>query len=83
VLALLPPQGTDPAGAWTHLSGRAAFLTGPARPVQADLEFLKTLIENGALRTVIGRTYALSDIVEAHRYADTGHKVGNVVVVIP
>jgi NADPH:quinone reductase-like Zn-dependent oxidoreductase len=70
-------------GAWTHLSGRAVFLTGPARPVQADLEFLKMLVENGSLRTVIGRTCALSDIVEAHRYADSGHKVGNVVVVIP
>jgi NADPH:quinone reductase-like Zn-dependent oxidoreductase len=70
-------------GAWAHLSGRAAFLTGPARPVQADLEVLKVLIENGSLRTVISRTYALTDIVEAHGYADTGHKVGNVVVVIP
>lgn len=70
-------------GAWAHLSGRAVFLTGPARPVQADLEYLRMLIESGSLRTVIGRTYALSDIVEAHRYADTGHKVGNVVVVIP
>jgi NADPH2:quinone reductase len=51
--------------------------------VQADLEFLKTLIEDGRLRAVIGRTYPLADIVEAHRHADGGHKVGNVVVVIP
>jgi NADPH:quinone reductase-like Zn-dependent oxidoreductase len=48
--------------------------------VQADLEFLKTLIEAGRLRSVVGRTYALRDIAEAHRYADTGHKVGTVVV---
>ena len=51
--------------------------------MQGDLEFLKTLIEDGRLRAVIGRTYRLNDIVEAHRYADSGHKVGNVVVVIP
>jgi NADPH2:quinone reductase len=57
-------------------------MTGPARPVQADLEFLKTLIEQGRLRSVIGRTYTLTDIVEAHRYADSNHKVGNVVVAI-
>jgi NADPH:quinone reductase-like Zn-dependent oxidoreductase len=69
-------------GLWTHLRGRAIFMTGPARPVQADLEFLKTLIDQGALRSVIGRTYALADIVEAHRYADTNHKVGNVAVLI-
>jgi NADPH:quinone reductase-like Zn-dependent oxidoreductase len=70
-------------GIWAHLRGRAVFMAGPARPVQADLEFLKTLIEDGRLRAVIGRAYPLNDIVEAHRYADGGHKVGNVVVVIP
>ena len=69
-------------GAWTHMTGRAVFMTGPARPVQADLEFLRTLAENGSLRSVVGRTYRLDDIVEAHRYADTGHKVGNVVVIV-
>jgi len=57
-------------------------MAGPAVPVQADLEFLKTLVESGRLRTVIGRTLSLSEIVEAHRYADSGHKVGNVVVVV-
>jgi NADPH:quinone reductase-like Zn-dependent oxidoreductase len=69
-------------GLWVHLRGRAVFVAGPAAPVQVDLEFLKTLIEAGRLRSVIGRTYALRDIAEAHCYADTGHKVGNVVVVI-
>jgi NADPH:quinone reductase-like Zn-dependent oxidoreductase len=69
-------------GLWVHLRGRAVFMAGPAAPVQADLEFLKTLIEAGRLRSVVGRTYALRDIAEAHRYADTGHKVGNVVVLI-
>ncbi len=69
-------------GAWAHITGRAVFMTGPAVPVQADLEFLKTLIERGALRAVIGRTFALDQIVEAHRHADSGHKVGNLVVVI-
>ena len=43
--------------------GRARFMAGPAVPVQADLEFLKTLIEQGRLRTVIGRTLPLSEIV--------------------
>ena len=67
-------------GAWAHLRRRAVFSAGPAVPVQADLEFLKTLIEAGQLRSVISRTYALDDIVEAHRHADTDHKVGNIVV---
>ena len=64
------------------MMGRAVFMTGPAVPVQADLEFLKTLVERGELRAVIGRTCSIDQIVEAHRHADTGHKVGNLVVVI-
>jgi hypothetical protein len=31
---------------------------------------------------VIGRRYTLDEIAEAHRYADTGHKIGNVAVLI-
>lgn len=70
------------AGALAHLSGRARFVTGAADPKQADLVFLRDLIEAGKLRTVIGRRYTLDEIAEAHRYADTGHKIGNVAVLI-
>ena len=69
-------------GIWAHVTGRAVFMTGPAAPVQADLEFLRTLAERGELRSIIGRTYTLDQIEEAHRHADTGHKVGNLVVVV-
>jgi len=48
----------------------------------ADLAYVKDQIEAGKLRTVIDRTYRLEDIVEAHRYVDTGHKRGNVVVTV-
>ena len=69
-------------GAWAHARGEARFITGAAAPVPADLVFLKDLIEAGSLRNVIGRAYPLNEIAEAHRYADNGHKVGNVAVVI-
>jgi NADPH:quinone reductase-like Zn-dependent oxidoreductase len=69
-------------GAWAHFRGAARFITGVAAPVQADLIFVKQEIETGKLRTVIGRRYPLSEIAEAHRYAETGHKVGNVAVVV-
>ena len=69
-------------GLLVHLSGRARLVTGAADPKQADLVFLQELIDAGTLRTVIGRRYRLDEIADAHRYADTDHKVGNVAVLI-
>ena len=50
------------------------------KPGADELAYLVALADSGRYRPVIDRTFELADIVEAHRYVDTGRKRGNVVL---
>ncbi len=51
---------------------------GPAQVSQEDMNFFKNLILEGKYRPVLDRVYQAEDAAEAHRYAEKGHKAGNI-----
>jgi NADPH:quinone reductase-like Zn-dependent oxidoreductase len=52
----------------------------PGTPDANDLLYLNGLVESGKLKPFIDREYSLDELVEAHRYVDTRHKIGNVAI---
>jgi NADPH:quinone reductase-like Zn-dependent oxidoreductase len=46
------------------------------------LEHLRELVEAGKIQPFIDRSYPLEKTADAHRYADTGHKRGNLVITV-
>ena len=69
--------------------GRGITLRGFALPaiardpekLHALIRFIQSGIANGSLRPTIARTFELSDIIDAHRYMESGEQFGKIVVI--
>jgi NADPH:quinone reductase-like Zn-dependent oxidoreductase len=66
---------------WTSMVGRRKVVLGIANRIE-DLIFLRELIEEGKVKSVIDRCYPLAQTAEAHRYVETAHKKGNIVITV-
>jgi NADPH:quinone reductase-like Zn-dependent oxidoreductase len=68
------------AGLGDTIRARGNVIAGSAPERVEDFDHLLRLLASGDLTVVHDRTFALDDIVDAHRRVDSGHKVGNIVV---
>jgi len=67
-------------GPWTSMTSSKKVIFGATDQNTENLIYLRGLIGAGELKSVIDRRYPLEQAAEAHRYVETGQKIGNVVL---
>jgi NADPH2:quinone reductase len=63
-------------------SRKVVFGGGSDCEKKENLEYTSDLLEQGALKPTLDRSFPFEKIVEAHRYVESGSKKGNVVLQI-
>ena len=69
-------------GPWMSKSAGQKLGALTVKPEQADLAFLKELLETGKLVPVIDKQYPLSEVPEALRTLGAGHARGKIVITV-
>jgi 2-desacetyl-2-hydroxyethyl bacteriochlorophyllide A dehydrogenase len=67
---------------WTSMTSNKKLRIEASSQKKEDLLFLKELIEAGKVKPVVDKCYPLERIADAHRYAETGEKKGNIAITV-
>ena len=68
----------------TSITGgkKVKFGGGEKCEIRSNLDFLARLIEENKIKPVLDKTFEFKDMVEAHRYAESGAKKGNIAITV-
>ena len=77
-----PHSQNVPLMVWTRFIGKKKAMMPIPRYTKDKVERIKELVETGAYRAVIDRTYPLDDAADATRYVETQQKTGNIVLTV-
>ncbi len=67
-------------GVFKKITRGINFVSGVSAEDPEDLKFVSELTVKGNYRPVIDKLYPLEETVMAHKYAESGHKRGNIVI---
>lgn len=77
-----PQTGHFFQGLWSNITKGKKVYFGGETSRKDGLSFILGLIEAGKLKPVIDRCFLLEQMAEAHRYAETEQKIGNIVITV-